>query len=222
MTQTIHYTDQELQNFVTAELQYDPSAKADRITVSAKSGTVKLTGEAMSLSEKFAAKRCAMRVRGVSAVVDELTVRDPGATGATDADLADIARKMLDWASDVPAKSVATAVHGHVLTLSGRVTWDYQRDAAERIVGSLRGITALKNTIMLDQPSVPVPTTDLVAAAIKRCAQLDAKAIHVDVKDHEVILRGSVGSFSEYRQAEHIAWAAPGVTKVSNNLLIGS
>lgn len=222
MTQTIHYTDQELQSFVTEELQYDPSIKADGLTVSAKSGTVRLSGQTRSLSEKLSAKRCAMRVRGVSAIVDEMTVRDPGTTGVTDADLADVARKMLDWASNVPAKSIETAVKGHVLTLSGSVAWDYQRDAAERTVSGLRGITALKNTIVLDPPTASAPAMNVVAAAIKRCAQLDEKAIHVDVKDHEVFLRGNVGSFAESRQAEHIAWAAPGVTKVSNNLLIGS
>jgi osmotically-inducible protein OsmY len=222
MTQTIHYTDQELQNNVTEELQYDPSTQADRVVVTANSGTVTLTGETMSLPQKLAAKRSTMRVRGVTAIIDKMTVLNPGTSGTSDADLMDAARKVLDWTADVPAKSIKTSVQDHVITLSGSVAWDYQRDAAVRAVSNLRGVTAVMNSIILDQPSSTAPSMNKVESAIRRCASLDPKSIHVDVKDHEVFLQGNVRSFAEFRQAEHIAWAAPGVTKVTNKLLIGS
>lgn len=222
MTQSIHFTDQELRTFVTDELQYDPSIEAQRITVVAESGTVTLSGETTSLAEKHNVKRSAMRVRGVSTIVDKMTVRNPGSTGATDADLAEVANKMLDWAADVPTKSVRTMVKDHVITLSGHVAWDYQREAATRALENLRGVMEIKNTMQIDQPIAKSPAMNLVEAALKRSSLLDSKAIHVDVKDHELLLSGNVGSFAEYRQAERIAWASPGVTKVTNNLHIGS
>lgn len=222
MTQSIHFTDQELRTFVTDELQYDPSVEAQRISVVAESGTVTLSGETTSLTEKHNVKRSTMRVRGVSSIVDKMTVRDPGSAGATDADLAEVATKMLDWTADVPTKSVKATVQNHVITLSGNVAWDYQREAATRAVENLRGITEIKNTMMIDQPTSKSPAMNLVAAALKRSSLADSKAIHVDVKDHELLLNGTVGSFAEYRQAERIAWASPGVTKVTNNLRIGS
>jgi osmotically-inducible protein OsmY len=222
MTQSIHFTDQELRTFVTDELQYDPSVEAQRISVVAESGTVTLSGETTSLAEKHNVKRSTMRVRGVSSIVDKMTVRDPGSTGATDADLAEVAAKMLDWTADVPTKSVKATVQNHVITLSGNVAWDYQREAATRAVENLRGITEIKNTMMIDQPTSKSPAMNLVAAALKRSSLADSNAIHVDVKDHELLLNGNVGSFAEYRQAERIAWASPGVTKVTNNLRIGS
>lgn len=222
MTQSIHFTDQELRTFVTDELQYDPSVEAQRISVVAESGTVTLSGETTSLTEKHNVKRSTMRVRGVSSIVDKMTVRDPGSAGATDADLAEVATKMLDWTADVPTKSVKATVQNHVITLSGNVAWDYQREAATRAVENLRGITEIKNTMMIDQPTSKSPAMNLVAAALKRSSLADSKAIHVDVKDHELLLNGNVGSFAEYRQAERIAWASPGVIKVTNNLRIGS
>lgn len=222
MTQSIHFTDQELRTFVTDELQYDPSVEAQRISVVAESGTVTLSGETTSLTEKHNVKRSTMRVRGVSSIVDKMTVRDPGSAGATDADLAEVAAKMLDWTADVPTKSVKATVQNHVITLSGNVAWDYQREAATRAVENLRGITEIKNTMMIDQPTSKSPAMNLVAAALKRSSLADSKAIHVDVKDHELLLNGNVGSFAEYRQAERIAWASPGVIKVTNNLRIGS
>ncbi len=222
MTQSIHFTDQELRTFVTDELQYDPSIEAQRISVVAESGTVTLAGETTSLAERHHVKRSAMRVRGVSSIVDKMTVRDPGSNGATDADLADVAAKMLDWTVDVPAKSVKATVHNHVITLTGNVAWDYQREAATRAVENLRGITEIKNTMTIDQPTSNSPAMNLVAAALKRSSLVDSKAIHIDVRDHELLLSGNVGSFAEYRQAERIAWASPGVTTVTNNLRIGA
>lgn len=222
MTQSIHFTDQELRTFVTDELQFDPSIEAQRISVVAESGTVTLSGEAASLAEKHNVKRSAMRVRGVSTIVDKMTVRDPGSSGATDTDLAEMAARTLDWTANVPAKSVKTTVQNHVITLSGNVAWDYQREAATRALENLRGVTEIKNIMMIDQPTSKSPAMNLVAAALKRSSLVDSKAIHVDVKDHELVLSGNVGSFAEYRQAERIAWASPGVTQVTNNLHIGS
>ena len=58
-----------------------------------------------------------------------------------------------------------------------------------------------------------------VAAPAKRAA---TQAIHVDVNDRELTLRGMVRSFAEYRQAERTAWNAAGVTSVQNKLVIAS
>src|SRR6476660_3779283 len=108
MMQTTHQTDQDIQANVTEELLYDPCCQTGQLTV----------------------KRSAMRVRGVKAVTDEMTVRSPGASGdATDADITQAARHMLDWSVDVPANAVKVAVRDHKATLSGTVAWGYQRDA---------------------------------------------------------------------------------------------
>jgi len=61
-----------------------------------------------------------------------------------------------------------------------------------------------------------------VEAAIRRNAPLDAQAISVDVNGHELTLRGSVRSWAERQQVEHVAWAAAGVTNVKNDLFITS
>lgn len=215
----MHQIDQELQSNITEELRYDPSIEAGQIEVSVTDGAVKLRGEVASLPQKLAAGRSAMRVRGVKAVSDEMTVRNPG---NTDTDIAETARQMLTWAVDVPTKAVKAVVNDHVITLSGNVAWQYQRDAATRAVMSLRGVTAVSNQIVLDQPDTATPEKTAIAAAIKRNAVLDPDAIKVDVDGHELVLRGNVRSFAEYRQAERTAWAAAGVTSVRNDLLITS
>jgi osmotically-inducible protein OsmY len=141
---------------------------------------------------------------------------------ATDADIAQAARHMLNWSIDVPANAVSVAVRDHKATLSGTVAWGYQREAAVKAMTNLRGITAVRNEIVLDQTASATPAKTAIVAALQRNAQLEPQSINVDVNGHDLILRGNVRTFAEYRQAELTAWNAPGVTSVQNNLVVTS
>ena len=57
-------------------------------------------------------------------------------------------------------------------------------------------------------------------SAFARSAQLDANRIKVEATNSNVTLRGSVHSWEERAQAEQAAWAAPGVVKVENYVLV--
>ena len=71
--------------------------------------------------------------------------------GTHDADIAETAGQLLGAAIDVPSETVKADVHDRVITLSGQVTWDYQRDAAVRAVMYITGVIAVANTITLRQ-----------------------------------------------------------------------
>jgi osmotically-inducible protein OsmY len=49
---------------------------------------------------------------------------------------------------------------------------------------------------------------------------VDAKKISVEANLGNVILRGKVRSWAERTEAEHAAWAAPGVKNVKNEISI--
>jgi osmotically-inducible protein OsmY len=161
-----------------------------------------------------------MRISGVKAITDDLAVRDPGASGSNDADIGDVANQMLTWAVDVPPHSVKAGVRDHIVTLSGTVDWQYQREAAARAVMYLRGVTAVANGIFLKATAPAAGLNAEIQAAMLRNAQLDSRAITVDVTGSEVMLRGTVRSWAEHRQAEHVAWSAVGVTSVKNGLAV--
>ena len=138
-------------------------------------------------------------------------VRDAGVSGTKDADLAEAASQLLKAAVDVPSDTVKAGVHDHAITLSGTVTWQYQREAAARAVMYLRGVTAVANTISLASPTPFSGPKTAIEAAVLRNAQLDSREITVDVNGGEVTLGGTVRSFAERRQAEYVAWSAAGV-----------
>jgi osmotically-inducible protein OsmY len=222
MTQTIRRNDKELQTTVIEELFFNPSVDAAHLVVLANDGVVILSGEVASLPERHAAKRAALRVWGVTSVTDDMVVRDPGASGPKDTDLAEAAQQMINWAVDVPADTIKAGVRDHAITLSGTVTWQYQREAAARAVTYLRGVTAVTNTIAL-APTDPVSEVKTaIESAILRNAQLNAREISVDVRRGEVTLRGTVRSWAEHHQSEYVAWSASGVTRVKNDLAVTS
>jgi len=190
--------------------------------VLANDGEVTLSGDVASLPQRHAAKRAALRVWGVKSVADDMAVRDPGTSGPTDAEIAEAAGQMLNWAVDVPADTVKADVRDHTITLSGTVAWQYQREAAARAVTYLRGVTGVSNTIALTS-TVPVSEVKTeIEAAILRNAQLDARKITVDVHGGDVTLHGTVRSWAERHQAEYVAWSASGVTGIKNHLIVTS
>lgn len=222
MTRTQHQTDHHLKTAITDELAWTPTVNADRIGVALTDGAVTLSGQVQTFPEKEAALRAAMRVRGVTAVADEIVVQH-GAWGVReDVDIAREAGIAFDQSVVVPSGSVKAAVHDHMITLTGTVDWQYQREAARRAVAELPGVSGVRNTITL-KPRIEVSPADAkkkITAALVRNAQLDAQHVHVEVTGSEVRLTGTVSSWAEYRQAQHAAWYAPGVTHVDNRLTV--
>jgi osmotically-inducible protein OsmY len=215
----MYRSDQVLQATVSDELLYTPSVDSHP-SVSVVDGVVTLEGDVASVPERLAAVEAAERVWGVQRVIDHLVVRSAGASGSDDAGLARTARSMLEWSVDVPANAVKAEVRDRKLTLTGVVTWDFQRVAAVRSVRSLRGITSVDNRVAIHESASVSVLKDGVEAAIRRTMPLDARAITVEVHGHRLSLSGSVRSASDRRRVERLAWAAAGVTTVDNDIVV--
>lgn len=215
---TAKHADHELKVAVEHELEWAANINADRIGVAVHDGTVTLSGEVDTYPEKVAATRAALRVRGVTALADDLSVNLPWRRN--DADIARDAATALDRNSLVPANAVKTTVRDHVVTLSGTVPWDYQRRAAIQAVTTLRGVRDVRSEITIKPTGVisPDKARAKITSAIMRNAQLQANQIEPLINGTEITLTGAVSSWAARRQAEHAAWAVPGVTNVRNLL----
>jgi osmotically-inducible protein OsmY len=216
-------TDTELQHAVMEELAWEPSVDAAEIGVSAESGIVTLSGIVKSLPQKWAAEKAAQRVFGVKAVTDEIVVKLPGDSQLSDTDIARAAVNALDWNASVPRGRVKVVVRHGWVTLEGTVQFHYERVAADYAVRGLTGVKGVTNLISVKPPQTsPKDIKHRIEQAFERAADLDAQSISVEVKDGKIILRGTVKSWAEREQAELAAWAAPGVSRVENEIVVNS
>ena len=211
--------DQQLKTDVEWELKWDPSIRAEQIGVSAKGGVVELDGHVDSFVEKWAAERATMRVADVKAVASEIKVDLPKSSIRTDEDIARAAANQLEWNLSVP-DSVKVQVTDGRITLKGTTDWQYQKVAAEKAVRSLQGLQWLFNEIKVTPRLNAGDIKVDIEKALKRHAETDAKNITVETSGGHVTLRGKVSSWGERDDAHRAAWAAPGVTMVSDLITV--
>lgn len=138
-----------LEGAVRAELRSVPSLRRNHVRVSEQDGTIILSGSVSSENERDAAERAAARVSGIKAIVQELDVARSGHQKAADELLAENAVVQLSRDKDIPADSVKIEVLNGSVTLLGRVSREFQRAAAERIVRRLSGVVSITNGIKI-------------------------------------------------------------------------
>jgi osmotically-inducible protein OsmY len=211
-------TNRELQDDVIDELRWEPRVDASAIGVSAKAGSVTLTGHASSYTQKLDAVRAAERVDGVTAVADELEVHLSG-DPRDDADVAKAIADALKWSSTVPTTVHAEVTSGWV-NLTGEVDWSYQRDDAFGIVQGVKGVMGVTNLVTLKPTASPLAVEEKIRRAFERNADLDANGISVKMSDGTIELSGQVHSLHEANIAESAAWSAPGVHSVERHLTV--
>jgi osmotically-inducible protein OsmY len=212
--------DKQLQQDVTDELRYEPSLDEKEIGVNVANGLVALTGRVKTYAEKLAAIRAVERVAGVRGIANELTVVPGKAFEHSDVEVAEAAIRALLWRSLVPRDRVKARVEKGWVALEGKLDYQFQKEAAEDAVRPLAGVRGITNLITVEPPVKAADVSQKIVAALARSAALHAQQIKVDTQNHQVTLTGTVHSWDERREAEHAAWAAPGVTTVQNQLAV--
>lgn len=212
--------DITLRQNILDELEFEPKVDAAEIGVTARDGVITLTGHVGTYAEKDAAEKAARRVKGVRAIAQEIDVQILGPRRTDDDDIARRAVKMVDWNISIPKQMVQIRVCKGVVTLTGKVEWQYQKNAAAAAVRDLAGVVGVSNLIEV----VPGISADDVKRRIEnalgRDAELEAQAILVEVSGGKVTLKGNVRTLFERRAAERAAWSAPGVYALDDQLSI--
>ena len=210
----------ELEQDVREEIKWSPILKDAEIGVTAKDGVITLTGAVDSYTKKLAAEDAAKRVKGVKAVAEEIRVESNGGRLRTDTE---IARSILDafksnWS--VPHDEITVKVEDGWVTLSGEVSWNYQRGSALEDANKQTGVMGITNLITIKSDVADAVEREAVESALRRDAFIDDSAVFVTVAGRLVTLTGTVNSWSAYDEASRVAWSAPGVVSVDNLLMV--
>lgn len=210
----------KLQQRVIDELTFDPAVNAAHIGVSVRGNVVALSGHVETYSEKLAAERAARRVKGVTAVAQELDVRPASDKKLADDEIAQRAAKIIDWNIALPPGTINIKVEHGIVTLEGTVEWGYQRDEAEYDVRKLGGVKGISNLLVVMPQARGNDVRAKILAAFERSAEVEATRISVEVVNGKVVLGGKVNSWIERQEAERAAWSVPGVTAVEDRIAI--
>ena len=215
-------SDSDIERDVRAELQWDPNLDATDIAVAVKNGVVTLTGFVKSYVDKYEAETDAKRVAGVSAVANDIDVRLPAVDQRPDPEIARDALSVIKSNLPTSGDNIRVIVNDGWIRLEGDVAWQYQRQTAETAVRRIKGVKGVSNLIEVKpaQRTDPSEVKRKIEEALRRSAEVDANRIQVEAKDGQVILKGTVRSWIEREEAERAAWAAPGVMKVEDRIVV--
>ena len=200
---------------VKSKLAADDTVKAYQIDVDTSGGVVTLTGAVETQAAKDRAVQLARETDGVTRVEDRMTV-NPALTADN---------RARDAAADLGQRAEGTA--GTAADKAGDATKsasDRAGDAAEKIGDAAKATGAAAAQAVKD--ATPVVADAGITAAVKTrlLAHPDVAGLRIDVdtKGKVVTLTGTVQSAAQVAQAEKVARETTGVTRVVNNLKVGS
>jgi osmotically-inducible protein OsmY len=213
--------NEELQQDVQDAIKWQPLLNAGQIGVTANDGVITLTGIVDSYAKKLEAEDAAKSVAGVKAVVEKLQIKFSSMyEKKDDNDIATEALKALKSNWRVPQDKVKLKVEGGWITLDGQLAWNYEKEAAKDAVKDLAGVSGVSNNIKIKSESRDAIEKVDIESALRRNSAINDDNISVDVSGTKVTLTGTVTSWYQRDEAEKIAWNAPGVWSVDNELVV--
>lgn len=213
-------SNEELQKNVIAAINWEPLLQAAEIGVMVSDGMVTLTGSVNTYAKKAEAEQAAKNVTGVKTVVENIEVFCSVKDTRTDAEIMTAIENAFKWHWDIPTERLTVLVENGWVFLSGELEWNYQKEAAKSSVSNLIGIKGITNNIMVNNSSKDLIEMKDIEIAIERNGDINSKDIDINVFDNVVTLKGHVDSWYQKSEAGRIAWNAPGVKQVQNDLYV--
>jgi osmotically-inducible protein OsmY len=168
-------SDTDIRRDVEAELQWDPSIDDRQIGVLVSEGVVTLTGEVTHLAGRWAAEDILKRVSGVRAIANEIQVTNPLSAIRSDTEIAEAALNTLRSNVATASSSITPIVQEGCVILSGKVTWEFQKQAAERSVRALLGVRHVTNEIVIASSSTVADVKHRMEEALQRLVRHEVR-----------------------------------------------
>ena len=213
-------TNEVLQKDVQDAIKWEPLLNAAEIGVTAKDGVVTLTGTVDTYAKKTQAENAAKNVAGAKAVVEEIEVKSCNCEKRSDTEIATEVLNALKWNWEIPNDRIQVKVENGWVTLTGEMDWNFQKEAAKRVTTNLSDVKWVANNITIKSETTSRVEKEDVINALNRNWTLEDKNILVSVSNNKVTLNGTVHSWYQKDEATRIAWNAPGIVGVDNQLTV--
>ena len=213
-------TNEDLQKDVQNAIKWEPMLHAAEIGVTVKDGIVTLIGTVDSYSKKSEAEEATKKVIGVKAVVEKIEIKFCNTCQTSDNEIAAEVVNAFKWNWEIPGDKVKVKVESGWVSLDGNLKWNYQREAAKKAVSKLNGVKGVTNNIKIQSETNDEIEKKDIKNALGRNWSMDDSDIQVRVSGHRVTLNGVVNSWYQKDEAGRIAWNAPGVWNVDNELKV--
>ncbi len=128
--------------------------------------------------------------------------------------------RLKKWKWEIPDDKVKVKVDDGRIVLEGELQYNYQKEAAARVIKNLDGVKGVTNKIKIKSETHDEIEKMDIKSALRRNWSIDDEDIEVKVSGNKVTLNGTVNSFYQRDEAERIARKAPGVWTVDNELVI--
>ena len=213
-------TDEILQKDVSNALKWEPFIATCNIAAISNEGVITLMGVVDNYTKKTESENISRKVAGVKSVINKIDVIINSWEEKKDIEIAAEILTIFRWNWNTLNDTIKVKVINGWVILSGEVEWNYQKEAAKEAVTNLIGVKGVSNSITIkSQNDAKIDETNLKLALQNHLA-LDSKDIEVEVSDSNITLKGVVDSWYQKELAGRIAWKAPGVVNVHNELVI--
>lgn len=213
-------SNEDLQRDVQNAIKWEPLLHAAEIGVTAIDGIVTLTGTVDSYAKKYEAEEATKKVSGLKALVEKIEIKFSSTWKKDDTEIATEILNALKWDLEIPSDDIIVKVENGWVRLDGEVQWNYQREAAKKAVKQLSGVLGVTNDIKLSAETHDIIEKKDIQAALTRNWSINEQEINVNVLGNKVTLNGTVDSYYQRDEAGRIAWNAPGVISVDNELVV--
>lgn len=213
-------SNEDLQRDVQNAIKWEPLLHAAEIGVTAIDGVVTLTGTVDSYAKKYEAEEAAKKVYGLKALVEKIEIKFSSTWKKDDTEIATEILNVLKSEWEIPNDDIIVKVENGWVRLDGEVQWNYQREAAKKVLKQLSGVLGVTNDIKLSAETHDAIEKKDIQDALTRNWSISEQDIDVKVLGNKVTLNGTVDSYYQRDEAGRIAWNAPGVISVDNELVV--